>query len=323
MTDEERHGSTPMATAGPELSDGRYLYCVVGLDGARRDQEFDTEGVDGEPVSIVTENEGRSDGDVIGAVVHACDELYDAADPRIVRQWLVQHQRVVDEAASQFGTPIPFQFDTILRGGDDSVSEWLGTERDTLLSALGDVAGTNEYRIEVVRTDPIPESAIERDDDLAALESKIGDASEGRAHLLRKQYEQELTVRRRERDRELRTDLRERIDGLVSTLRVLDRRPSVSLEEGKTDSEDNDARMNEGDGRSRSERESEDDRNRDVSGEPVCRFAVLATDDEADKLGSYLDSVAGRDRIAVRFTGPWPPYSFVPSFDSSADEEVN
>src|SRR6056297_2251782 len=281
MSDERRHGSAATATEGPDLSNGRYLYCVVGLDGAR-DEEFDTEGVDGESVTVVTETGSRSDGDEIGAVVHACDDLYDAADPRIVRQWLVQHQRVVDEAASQFGTPIPFQFDTILSGGDESVAEWLETERNALQDALDDVAGTNEYRIEVVRTEPIPTSTIEsNDEDLAALKSKINDAGEGRAHLLRKQYEQRLAASRRERERDLTAELGERIDELVSSLEVLDRRPSISLDGA----------------------ESEDDHQRAESGETVCRFATLATDGEADELGSHLDSVANRDGIEVRFTG--------------------
>ncbi|WP_247729013.1 gas vesicle protein GvpL [Halovivax limisalsi] len=294
----------------PDLSDGRYLYCVVGLGCADEAPTLETDGVDDEPVSVLAAAGERADGDPAGpeqiaAVVHDCAELYDAADPRLVKRWLVQHQRVVDAATERFGTPIPFQFDTILRGGDEGVREWLRSERETLRDALEALAGTHEYRIDVVRTDPIPESAIvDGDDDLQALQTKIDDASEGRAHLLEKQFEQRLAKRRRERGRALAADVEAGIDEFVEAVQPLEPSPSISLEglEGASSGPD----------------EAGDDTGDSGpdTGEPVCRFAVLATDEGVDDLGSYLDTVADRDGITVRFTGPWPPYSFVPSLGS-------
>ncbi|ELZ08638.1 Gas vesicle synthesis GvpLGvpF [Halovivax asiaticus JCM 14624] len=326
MTDEDRR-TTTTAAADHGLDEGRYLYCVVALRGSDAGRErdtgrehdvasFDVAGVDDEPVSIVTSTGERWDGGQtpesveagIGAIVHDCEELYDAADPRLLKRWLVQHQRVVDEATAQFDTPIPFQFDTILRGGDGGVGSWLEAESETLRRALDTVAGLCEYRIVVGRTEPIPTAAIvTEDDELAALEPRIDAASEGTAHLLKKQYEQQLDSRRRERDRQLVAGLEERLEPLVATLQPLDRRPSVSL----------------ADVSSTTEAGSEDDATGDEvtdDGEPICRYAVLASDDAIDEVGSLLDSVADRDGITVRFTGPWPPYSFVPAFDEDSDE---
>ncbi|AGB16517.1 Gas vesicle synthesis protein GvpL/GvpF [Halovivax ruber XH-70] len=335
MTDEDRRATTT-AASDHGLDEGRYLYCVVDLRGSdagrERDAErdvaaFDVAGVDDEPVSIVTSTGERWDSGQtperveagIGAVVHDCDELYDAADPRLLKRWLVQHQRVVDEATAQFDTPIPFQFDTILRGGDAGVGSWLESESETLRRALETVAGLCEYRIVVGRTEPIPTTAIvTEDDELAALESRIDAASEGTAHLLKKQYERQLDSRRRERDRQLVAGLEERLEPLVATLQPLDRRPSVSLADvssttkaaGGEESGTADGATDE----SAKGDEVTDD------GEPVCRYAILAADDAIDEVGSLLDSVADRDGITVRFTGPWPPYSFVPAFDEDSDE---
>ncbi|MFC3958715.1 gas vesicle protein GvpL [Halovivax cerinus] len=307
MTDDAPAGFAAAEDGRPDLTDGRYLYSVVSLGDT--DDELQVTGVDDEPVTVVADADG---GSTLGAIVHRCDALYDAADPRIVRQWLVQHQRVVDEATETFGTPIPFQFDTIVRGGDDAVAEWLAAERDALRTVLDDVAGANEYRIEVRRTEPIPADEFEATDgELADLRNRIDDATEGTAHLLEKQYEGKLSERRRERDRRLASSVRERIDGLVSRLEVLDRRPSVTLGDARNGS-DAESGQSPGEGTAADE-DGE-------TGEPVCRFALLATDDAVDDVGSILDTVADREGITVRFTGPWPPYSFVPSFDGADDE---
>ncbi len=45
----------------------------------------------------------------------------------------------------------------------------------------------------------------------------------------------------------------------------------------------------------------------------VASFSCLANQEEVKKLGSLLDEI--NKKFVVRFTGPWPPYSFVNSFE--------
>lgn len=289
----------------PEIEEGRYLYCLVRAksEAARTSEHsesahtsehsletFETTGVEDEPVSIVTE------GDV-GAVVHACDELYDSADLTALRRWLVRHQTVVDEAGETFGTPIPFQFDTILRGDDRSVREWLREEYETIDRALGELAGHWEYRVEVVETEPISDEAlIEHDERLADLATEIDDADSGTAFLLEKKFDTRIAELRAGRREALTADLQSRLTAHTREVHTLERSPTASLSDEVT-----------GD---------------DGDGETLCRLTLLAHEDDEETIGSVLDDVAAIDGLKIRFTGPWPPYTFAPTFGDDTDEST-
>ncbi|AEH35468.1 gas vesicle protein GvpL [Halopiger xanaduensis] len=293
----------------PEIDEGRYLYCIVqvdndGAEGADSEDDatatLDTTGVDGEPVSVVVE-------DGIGAVVHACDGIYDSADLAQVRRWLVRHQTVVDEAGQAFGTPIPFQFDTILRGDDERVREWLREERDTLERALSGLADHWEYRVEVVERDPIEDAAlIERDERLRELDAKIGDSGEGTAFLLEKKLDQRLNEVRAARRESLTADLEERLADAAREVHSLERSPTASLDDAVADDSG-------GSG-------AESDGSADDGGETLCRLTLLAHEDAESEIGSILDDVAAEDGLEVRFTGPWPPYTFAPELGGGSGE---
>ncbi|ADB61245.1 Gas vesicle synthesis GvpLGvpF [Haloterrigena turkmenica DSM 5511] len=276
--------------AVPEIDDGRYLYCIVRADEGAT---FEATGVDGEPVSIAV-------ADGIGAVVHETDGIYDSADLAQVRRWLVRHQTVVDEAAQEFGTPIPFQFDTILRGGDEGVREWLREESDTLDRALSGLAGHWEYRVEVVEIDPIDDEAlIERDDRLQELADQIDDSGSGTSFLLEKKLEQRLTELRAARRESITADLQDRLADAAREVHSLERSPTASLSDDIADGAD------------------------ERDGETLCRLTLLAHEDEEEAIGSILDDVAENDGFEVRFTGPWPPYTFAPELggDESTDTQ--
>ena len=290
----------PDSAETPEIDQGRYLYCLVRADA---DADFETTGVDGEPVSVVVENG-------IGAVVHACDGIYDSANLAQVRRWLVRHQTVVDEAGQAFGTPIPFQFDTILRGDDDRVREWLREEEATLERALSGLEGHWEYRVEVVEVDPISDEAlVERDDRLRELDEQIDDSGEGTAFLLEKRFDQRLTELRAARRESLTADLEERLAAEAREVHALERSPSAQLS-------DEVAGSGSGSGA-----------DGDEDGETLCRLTLLAHEDDEGAIGSILDDVAANDGLEVRFTGPWPPYTFAPELggdgNASATDHAN
>lgn len=274
------------ADAVPEFENGRYVYCVVDASPEAIDR-FSTDGLDDEPVSVI----GLENNDcVLGAVVHSCDSLYDTADLRQVKRWLVRHQTVIDRAGEAFGTPLPFQFHTIFRGDDDTVREWLRDQRDALEDALDALADHWEYRIDVVETDPPDgEDLLEEDAELAALDEQIENASEGRAFLLEKQFEQRVKAIRGQRRAEIRETLRAGLEQCSQQVHALERQPSVDLggEFGQSVA---------------------------PNGERLCRFTILASEEEESTVGSVLDEVAENPGLEVRFTGPWPPYSFAPTF---------
>ncbi|WP_202911806.1 gas vesicle protein GvpL [Natrialba swarupiae] len=275
------------ADGPPEIDEGRYLYCLVRAnEGPSVGESLESTGVDDEPVSVVVENG-------IGAVLHSCDGLYDSSDIAQIRRWLVRHQLVVDRAGEAFGTPIPFQFDTIIRGDDEAVRTWLDEESETLERALSELAGHWEYRVEVVETDPIDDNELlDRDDRLQELRDRIDDAGEGTAHLLETQFDRRLSELRAARRESLSDDVRERLTAEAREVHALERSPTASLSTELGDEADSDTDQN--------------------GGETLCRLTLLAHEDNEGAIGAILEEVASTDGLEVRFTGPWPPYTFAP-----------
>lgn len=264
-----------MMSEATEFEDGRYLYCAVELTGST--PEFDVRGVDDEPVRLVAIDD-------IGVILHDCESLYDTDDMDLVRKWVLQHQQVVDRAGEAFDTPLPFQFDTILTGTDDRVREWVEDEREIISRSLDTFAGHWEYRIELRRDESAFTAELESSDEhLSELDAEIEDAGSGTAFMLEKQYDQRLTDLKRERRAERAAELENRLTDLARTVTELGDRTTLE-DEGESDKMDTQA-----------------------------RFTVLASAEREDEIGEMLDEIAAESGTEVRFTGPWPPYSFVPS----------
>lgn len=269
MSDAEANGDvTDAATADT----GRYVYCVVPrADDA---EEFDARGVGDAPLSLVST-------DSLSAVVHERAEPYESDAPGQVREWLYDHQDAVEAAGEAFGTPVPFRFDTIVRGGDETVRSWLEANADALEAALDRLSGRWEYRLEIEwDSDALAAELVDDDDRLAELDRELSDAGEGKSFLLEKQYEKRLSTLVSERKRDRASTLTVELERRAHEVEELGDAPQTPLTE--------------------------------TSSEPSARFAVLADDDERDAVGAYLDTVADEDGASVRYTGPWPPYTFAP-----------
>lgn len=217
--------------------------------------------------------------DGVGAVVQEQGEPFESDDEEVVAGWLVRHQSVVDRAGERYGTPLPFRFDVVLAGGDADVADWIRSRTETVTDRLEVFAGTWEYRVQLL-WDGDPEPDLRgRDDRLEELWTRRERESGGTAFLVKKQYEQRLReVRSRRRD-ELLAELEAAVESVAVRTTHQDQSPVVG------------------------------DR------EPLARLAVLAAEDEERRLGDCLEAVADGPTVKVRFTGPWPPYSFAPSFE--------
>lgn len=263
-----------------DVEDGpdRYLYALVDAD--RGDPAaFEAAGVEEAPVRVVTV------GDV-GAVVHDCDGLYDSDDAVQVRAWLLAHQRVVDEASAAFGTPLPVRFDTVIEGGDAALAAFVRPAAETVRSHLERFRGRREYRISV-RWDPEPfEAEMRRSDErLREVADEVDAADSGTAFLREKQYDKRLRELRGGREQRLEADLRERVEPVVVE--------ATAQEPGGRQVAPSEAAID--DGRER-----------------VASLTVLAATDAESTLGDRLDAYVDAHDVEVRFTGPWPPYSFAP-----------
>lgn len=275
MTEQSSAATDSDEPARDGDAEGRYLYCVVGT-GDSEAASFSATGVDGADAYVV-----ESGG--VGAVVHPSGSAHEPSDVEDVKRWLLEHQSVVDEAGAAFGTPLPFRFDTVVAGGDDAVRGWITDEFETLSDALASLAGQWEYRVElVVDPDALEASLADEDDRLAELRERRRDADEGTAFMLEKQYERrlgDLVAARVDRTADgLADDLRDE----AHEVRAVDRTASLLDDDG------------------------------DDQGSHSRSFAVLAPEQAEEAIGDVLDEFAAEPGAEVRFTGPWPPYSFAP-----------
>jgi Gas vesicle synthesis protein GvpL/GvpF. len=265
------------ADPAPDRTDtGRYLYCLVELD---EPPTVDLTGVEGNPVSVVAAAETQ-----VGALVHSRGEPYDSTDLTRLRDWLLAHQQVVDAAGDRFGTPLPVRFDTILDGDDSAVAAWLDRNAAQIDDAFRDISGCWEYRV-TLSWDSTGFETRERatDAELSDIDSRIDQSGSGKQFLLEKQYDQRL----RELTRQRRASLKETlVDSLEPDSRQLLERPVQS-----------DAAASLG---------------VELNNDAVGQVALLAPPERESALGSTLDEIADLPGVDVRFTGPWPPYTFAP-----------
>ena len=235
-----------------------------------------------ETTGVADRQVGLVAADDIGAVVH--EHTTPLATPEDdlaeMRRRLLAHQSVVDAAADRFGTPLPVRFGTVLKGGDSGVRAWLNEKSEALSEALSSLAGRREYRVEVEwATDALDVNEEALDD----IDERLTSATEGESYLLERERERRETELRRERREELTAALVDRLDDVGEEVEVRElgeRR--IDVGEGETNAD--------------------------------ARLAVLAPESAESAVGDVLDAIEA-DAEAVRFTGPWPPYTFAPDLD--------
>lgn len=271
-----------------EFDEGRYLYCAVRVD---EDPSLAVEGIEDGEVRVITR-------DGIGAVVQSVDAMFDSEDLTEVRRWLLGHQRVVDTAGEAFDTPVPFRFDTVIKGDDEQVRDWIAENERDLEEALDALSGRWEYRIELRWDEAAVRADIEgEDEELADLESRIDGSSEGTGYLLEKQYEQRLAERLQNRRDELAGDLYDRIAEHADTVDTAGSGGSTLLgADGTAES------------------------GTDDGFETVVQLSVLAPRESEDPIGGVLEEFVEREGFDVDYTGPWPPYSHAPTIGSRGED---
>ena len=216
----------------------------------------------------------------IAAVVHSCPPLaYDTKDRLLAEEWVLAHSYVIDQAMKKFGSVLPFSFDVILKGDDSAILEWLGKNYSLLLQDLEKVRGKSEYTIQIYYDyNDLAAKVLLTDAKLMELKGQIEKESIGKAYLLGKKMDQSLKAlvsieAARLADKSL-TDIKSQVDELKT--------------DGKRWTPDNYKEL-----------------------KLLASYSCLVRDDAAARLGETLDEINHMEGFRVRFTGPWPAFSFV------------
>lgn len=254
-----------------ENSEGRYVYCIAEA-GER--QSLASIGIDGNEVYTIPANE-------LCAVVHSCPaEPYSSDDEELVRRWVVNHQAVVEAALSRFGTVLPMRFDTIIQDkdgidADDNVRRWLVDEGDQLKKKLDHLREKEEYGVQIFWDPKTIAAMLSRTNpEIGKLEEEIKSKPKGLAYMYRQRLEKLLKEEVEKEAERCFRDFYHRIKGCVAEVKV----------EMTKRAEDKQMLMN---------------------------LSCLVSKGGTKPLVDELEKIDDKDGFFVRFTGPWPPYSFV------------
>ncbi|NQT73934.1 MAG: GvpL/GvpF family gas vesicle protein [Chloroflexi bacterium] len=250
---------------------GRYLYCVAD---ARERLSLGTIGIEGSEVYTV------SCGDIC-AVVHECPaQPYESTDREVVESWVIIHQKVVDVAWERWGTVLPMSFDTIIKGesgesAQQNVRDWLKEEYTVLKSRMDKMRGKAEYGVQVF-WDPklVAENLVQTSPEIKKLDEEIRSKSKGLAYMYRQKLENVMKHEMEAKADEWFKDFYGRIREIADDIRV---------EKTKKAAQGLQMMMN---------------------------LSCLVCTDRYAELGEELDKIDRTEGFSVRFTGPWPPYSF-------------
>jgi len=212
----------------------------------------------------------------LSVVAHACaPQAYVSEEEAAVKAWLLAHQKVVETAWARYGTVIPFSFDVIVKGAEERVVSWLKEKYEELEQKLVRLEGKAEYGVQIAwEPKLILEKIVQTDAQARELQRQLGCLPEGTAYLHAQKLEKLLKQKlEQEADRYFK-DFYQRIRSCVEDVRV----ERVRKEQDR---------------------------------QMLANLSCLAEKVAPQRLGEELDRIQALSGFSVRFTGPWPPYSFV------------
>jgi len=263
--------SEPVSGREIPSKEGKYLYCVVN----KAETDFKAKGINKEKVITVIYED-------LGAVVHDCDSKpYQSDDEDQVREWVLAHQNVIDKAYDNFGVVIPATFDTVIAGknGESSskvVRRWLKDEYDVLKGKMKKLQGCAEYGVQVIwELEKMADIISSDNKEIRDMKEKIKSKSKGTAYMYKQKFEGLI-----------RKELENRADRYF---REFYKKIAIHALEIKID-----------------KTKSIDEKDRQM----IMNLACLLPKEKSSLLGDELEMINQMEHFHVRFTGPWPPYSF-------------
>lgn len=248
-----------------ETNEGVYLYCIVE---GNANEDFGNIGIENSRVYTIFFKD-------MSAVVHSCKaEPYNSKDDEIVKRWILAHQNVVDKAMEKYGTVIPFGFDTIIKGDEKALKEWVKKDYSNIKNKFEKIRGKKEYGVQIFIDEKTFVKELEKNDEIKNLVEKIEKMPKGTAYMFQKKMEN-MTKNAMENElKKISDEFYEKI-----------KNSSDDVKTGKN-------------------KDAEDKK-------MILNLSVLLKDENVNLFGAQLDEINKKEGVSVRFVGPFAPYSFV------------
>ncbi len=260
---------------------GRYVYCIMPDTGKKQWGEI---GLDGQAVYIIPYKD-------ISALVHDCPLEPYQGDDETVKEWVWAHSQVVDAAWAEAGSILPMTFDCIIRPAEgrtveETIVAWLQAEYDSFKTKLEEFRGKVELGVQIFwLVDVISEKIVEANEDIRQLQQEMEGKPKGMAYFYQQKIEKAL---KQALEAKADEDYRRYYRWITPYAE------DVHVNKVKRPAEGKQMLMN---------------------------LSLLVRKERVKELGEELEKIEGEAEMEVRFTGPWPPYSFVSRLTTPEGEE--
>jgi len=254
------------------MAGARYLYCIAD---SNEKISFGNIGLENNEVYTIPYKD-------LCVVIHNCSiEPYKSEDEDKVKLWVTIHEKVVESVWERFDTILPLGFDTIIIGEgekepEENMKSWLKDDYENLKKKLNKLKGKAEFGVQIFwDIKIISERIIDVNKEIKKMSDDIKTKSKGLAYMYKQKLENLLKKEiEKEADRCFK-DFYERIKRCGDEIKV---EKTKKLEEGK---------------------------------QMLMNLSCLLSKEKSKVLGDELEKIDNMEEFSVRFTGPWPPYSFV------------
>lgn len=264
-----------------EVAEGRYLYCIINSNSV---VNLGDTGIEDSIVYTIPYSN-------IAAVVHSCPaKPYATEDKSKASEWILSHNYVIDCVMKKFGTVLPFSFDSIVRGNDDAIYDWLRKSHDRLKDEIERLKNKAEYSIQIFCGHEYLKTNIAASDpEFEKMKDDIDKMNKGAAYLYKRKFELKLKDVVSDEISRVSREFYSEIKDHVEEMREEKNMQNPIIYNGKN---------------------------------LILGLTCLVHEDKIEKLGELLDEINKREGFAVRFTGPWAPYSFVHKFDEAPVQKI-
>ena len=215
-------------------------------------------------------------------VVHSCPPEPYQGSPDDIRTWILAHNAVVTQVWELTGNVLPMAFDSIVLPDGERNAE------SVLAGWIGDNRDVLSARL--AELDGNVELGVRVYYDPPAASTDRAPVARGREY-----FQSQLAKRREASERQVRLDAE--ANRLVAGLGALSHSIRVNAPSALAQTEGVE------------------------SGRELLSVSLLVGREDIREVGAFLDTVTDQG-YRVRFTGPWPPYSFAGSLRLSDQSEV-
>jgi len=264
------------------LESERQARYIYGVIPRIKKDNFGPIGIMGNTVYSISYKE-------ISALVHDCPpEPYQGGEEE-VKEWVSAHATVVDAAWAEAHTVLPMSFDVIVKGdeersAEENVRKWLEEGYETLKAKLEEFGGKVELGIQIL-WDPavITQRITGENEEIRELMAEMATKSPGLAYFYQHKIAEGVKDEMEKRAAEDYRNIYEQLRAHAVDTHI----NKVKRLQGK---------------------------------QMIMNLSLLVERDRVQALGEILGEVEEEEGVEVRFTGPWPPYTFAAKIAAIGEE---